>query len=73
MHLLPLPDEFYAKLFPRSINALAFTNFDGDSNSFDCITIFEIECSNIVTNGRLKLHIIPTSLSSYALRWFNNR
>lgn len=69
-HLCPLADEVYMEVLPEKYKHQIFTKFVEVSNPFDHITIFEIKCEMIRTNGKLKLQQFLTSLNGNVL-WYS--
>ena len=45
--LRPLANEVYSEVLPEKYKQPSFTEFDGNGNPWDHITIFEIECGMI--------------------------
>ena len=69
----PLADEIYDEELPDKYKRPTFSKYNGESNPWDHVTLFEIECGSIRNNENLKAQQFPSTFTGQAMRWFNNR
>ena len=71
--LRPLTENIYNERMPDRYRRPTFTKYSGETNPWDHVTLFEIECGSIGENSNLKAQQFPSTFTGQAMRWFNNR
>ena len=70
--LRPLAEEIYNEVMLERYKRPTFSKYNGESNPWDHVTLFEIECGSIRQNDNLKFERFPSTFIGQAMRWFNN-
>ena len=52
--LRPLAEEIYNEVMPERYRRPTFSKYSGETNLWDHVTLFEIECGSIGNNDKLK-------------------
>ena len=58
---------------PENYRRPIFSKYDGETNPWDHVILFEIECGSISNNDDLKAQQFPSTFTGQAMRWFCNR
>ena len=66
----PLADKIYEEQMPEKYRRPVFTKYSGETNLWDHVTLFEIDCGSISNNDNLKAQQFPSTLTGQAMRWF---
>ena len=61
--LRPLSEAIYNEELPDKYKHPTFTKYNGESNPWDHVTLFEIECGSIRRNGKLKAQQFPSTFT----------
>ena len=71
--LRPLADRIYDERMPENYRRPVFTKYSGETNPWDHVVLFEIECGSISNNNNLKAQQFPSTLTGQAMRWICNK
>ena len=58
--LRPLADEIYNEVMPERYKRPTFSKYNEETNPWDHVTLFEIECGSIGNNDNLKAQQSPS-------------
>ena len=61
--LRPLTENIYNERMPDRYRHPTFTKYTGETNPWDHVTLFEIECGSIGDNGNLKAQQFPSTFT----------
>ena len=61
--LRPLAEEIYNEVMPKRYRCPTFCKYSGETNPWDHVTLFEIECGSIGNNDKLKAQQFPSTFT----------
>ena len=66
-------DEIYDERMPERYMRSTFSKYNGETNPWDHVALFEIEYGSISNNANIKAQKFSSTFIGQTMRWFNNR